>query len=231
MGDRPTDLKRLARCYGLTVVETSGRAKGLRAGEFIGFDETISLERQRFTLAHELAHFALEEHGYTNERDEWAADFVGAAILLPERPFKRALHRFRWDLGQITAYFGCSWEVAARRIADTKSAIVTIIDNGKTTARVQGPWIQRPYAAEPMRLFEVEMALEAKRAGAHIYVDDLCRAWWVPGDDGWERTILVIGIEEFERLAKREWQRESGDPSTEAALLSADHQDPRKSPE
>lgn len=200
MGDGPTDVRKLARRYGLTLTPTGGKLPGFLADSILAYNETVSDERQRFTIAHELGHHALERHGWENPRDEWAASFVGAAILLPERPFKAALKAHRWDLEKVRAIFGCSWEVAAKRVADVRSSLITVYDNGEITERTQSTWIHQAYAAR-VEPFEHEMIAEALRDRAHIWRSDLCRAWFCPGADGWQRVILVVGLEEFEERA------------------------------
>ena len=202
------DFEELARAYGVTLVKTSGVVPGFRSGDIIGYDETIAEERQRYTLAHEFGHHCLDRYGYENPRDEWAASFVGAAILLPERAFKRALRDLRWDLSRVREVFGCSWEAAARRVIDVKSAILTIVDNGQVTTRTQSTWIGSPHAERPMQVFEVELAREAMRTRDHAWRTDLCRCWYVEGSGGWQRCLLVIGLEEYEEAALGEAWRE-----------------------
>jgi hypothetical protein len=207
----PVDLRLLADCYGIDLVPTRGELAGFLADDAIGYDETAPEPRQRFVIAHELGHLALFHYGWPDHRDEWAASVVAGALLCPERPFKVLVKRHGYDLERITSTFGCSWEVAARRIVETRSAILTIYDwppepedgerpAGEITTRTQATWIHQPYA-ERVEPFEHAMIEEALRERAHVWHSDLCRAFYVAGADGWERVIVLVELEAFEEQA------------------------------
>lgn len=194
------NLRRLAAQYGYHVVPVDTLAEVSTWGRVITYCRGVSPERQRRHLAHELAHIAMRLAGYEHPDDEVAADFIGAAIICPERVFKRTLTATRWDLSGLTAAFGCSYELAARRIADVRSSVVTICDHGRVSTRVQSHWIARPYASR-VAPFERAMIDLAMARRAHVYETDLCRAWYLEGEDGWQRVIVVVGLEEFEERA------------------------------
>lgn len=52
-------------------------------GYFICYDETLSLERQRFTIAHEIGHIVLNHYHYPVENKEQEASMFAARILMP----------------------------------------------------------------------------------------------------------------------------------------------------
>jgi hypothetical protein len=198
-GDEPTDIRLLAACYGFHLEPVTDLSLVGISGKVITYASGVSLERQRRHIAHELGHVALARHGWPPQ-DEVAADYVAAFLLCPERPWKRDVRAFRWDLDRLRRVYCVSWELAARRIADVRGAIVTIADRGEITARVQSPWIHHNYAAEP-EPFERAMIAEAMLLRDHVHRSDLARAWHVPGEDSWQRVILVLGVEEFEQMA------------------------------
>jgi hypothetical protein len=198
-GDEPTNIRLLASCYGYHLEPVDELAMVGISGRVITYASTVSIERQRRHIAHELGHVALRRHGWP-PRDEVAADYVAAVLLCPERPWKRDVRAMRWDLERLRAEYGVSWELAARRIADVRGAIVTIVDEGEISARLQSPWLHQPYTStvEP---FERAMIAEAALTREHVRRSDLCVAWHIEGEDGWRRVIVVVGVDEFDEHA------------------------------
>jgi hypothetical protein len=202
MGDEPVDIWQLAEAWGFRV--DTGRPRSFVSAHPAGviwLSAAQTPEQQRFCLAHELGHVADELTGGSG-RDELAASRIAAGLLCPPQPFKRDLRRHRWDLERMREIYGVSWEVCARRIADLRSAVVTIHDQGEVTARVASHWIRQPYVARVER-FELDVINEALATEAHVYRSDLLRGWYVPGSDGWRRVIVVAGLEEYEEAAAR----------------------------
>lgn len=83
-------------------------------------------ERNRFTIAHELGHYALHSslgelriraaRKATSEAVEWEANWFAAALLMPESEFRQQLKRHRStgavDLAAVARHFGVSWTAA-----------------------------------------------------------------------------------------------------------------------
>ncbi|WP_198040729.1 ImmA/IrrE family metallo-endopeptidase [Phaeobacter inhibens] len=93
----------------------------------IGVNSKHSLTRQRFSMAHEFAHFQLHrknlkelEEGErilhrSDERNliEWQANSFAAEILMPEDQFREEIERTRGNISEIAERFGVS-ELALR---------------------------------------------------------------------------------------------------------------------
>ncbi len=95
------------------------------------------------TIGHELGHVALGRHG--EPQSERGAAYVGAAILVPRRPLDAALRRVGWDVERLREAFPyASHELLARRIAEVREAVVTILDGRRVRARVGSPWLTPP---------------------------------------------------------------------------------------
>jgi predicted transcriptional regulator len=100
---------------------------------------TTSLERDRFTVAHELGHLFLHypmvtqqnpgacmvatrwvnENDPIQRRAEWEANWFAAAFLMPAGAFRTAFHNHSAVLGAVAATFGVSLaaaEVRARNL-------------------------------------------------------------------------------------------------------------------
>jgi len=86
----------------------------------------VSLERNRFTLAHELGHYILHRlvpgrnsplrasrtTGANSERAEWEANWFAAAFLMPEGKFRPLLPLAQNDLVAVARTFRVSLEAA-----------------------------------------------------------------------------------------------------------------------
>ncbi len=97
----------------------------------------------RWTIVHELAHFALRTFGKSRldpDEEERAANYVGAAILAPAKAFRRAHLHFGRELSALRPLakaFGLSQTSAQLRIAEVFSedrAVVTA-NSGHVFAR------------------------------------------------------------------------------------------------
>jgi hypothetical protein len=199
-GDEPTDPWLLATCQRQLVVH-GARSCACRLPGVLVIDMTIEDYRQNFDLCHELAHDAMARMGYANVHDEMAASWIGAAILAPGRPFKRDLASYRWDLRPIREIYPMSWEALARRVADVRSAVITIEDEGRITTRTQSPWLNTDWGSKPTPL-EREL-IETAKAEGHASAGNRLDAYCVRGEDGWERVIVVAAAEDLEEAHMR----------------------------
>lgn len=78
--------------------------KSDRGDKAVAFNRNAPIDRQRFTLAHELGHLILDD-----EHDEKSANKFAAAFLMPERLVKAAFNSDSLDaLLGLKAIFGCS---------------------------------------------------------------------------------------------------------------------------
>jgi len=114
-----------------TGLSDSGSMVVEAAGKFDIFVSTdTSLERDKFTIAHELGHYVLHflwpnKNGtpiqsmaatrYGSDRVEWEANWFAAAFLMPESEFRSKFKEFRHDIGAVSSYFGVSQAAAKVR--------------------------------------------------------------------------------------------------------------------
>jgi Zn-dependent peptidase ImmA (M78 family) len=97
---------------------------------------TTSLERDRFTVAHELGHLFLhyplvrkndpdaimvatrwvDDADKEQQRAEWEANWFAAAFLMPSEAFSKEYKRLRGDIDAIAARFGVSTQAADIRV-------------------------------------------------------------------------------------------------------------------
>lgn len=198
MREGPIDLGMLAACYDLCIAR-GPRSCSCRVPGIVYVDHTLDPIRYRADLAHELAHDAMDLAGYPIH-DEAAASWIGAAIELPEASFKRDLTFNHWDLDAMRALYRTSWEMTARRIADVRSAVVTVIDNGRVTSRFQSPWLNTDWGTKPtpVERLLVEEATQEGRSGSGSLA-----AYRVDGTANWERVIVVAGAEDLEEAVSR----------------------------
>jgi hypothetical protein len=201
MGDEPTDPWELAACHDLRVVHGGSRACTCRINDTIYIDTTLPRFRQAFDLAHELGHVAAELAGLY-AHDEAAASGIGGRLLCPDRPLREHLRQHAWDLARTQPLYFASWEVLARRVAEVRSAIVTVVDRPprqreRVTTRLWSPWLNTDWTAKPTA-FERAVIASAFDTREHVYERNRITAYYVANEDGWERAILVCAAEDLE---------------------------------
>lgn len=127
------------------------------------------------------------------------ASAIASAILVPERDVKRELSRTAWNLAELVERYGVSWEVIARRLPNVVGAVVTIVDNGRVRWRRRSSWLTGPGGPDRRRIepWERQLLSEAAGSGQHVYAGNLVAAYSVPSP-GWNRVVLVAGVEEWE---------------------------------
>jgi hypothetical protein len=138
------------------------------------------ISRIHGVLGHELAHELFAR--FKMEQSERAANYLGAALLVPRRSLDRDL-RAGWDLEQLRCkHIYASAELLARRIVDVREAGLAIYDQGRFRYRtgVTRMDLRRERA----------MVNEALHTGAPVREDALSGAW--PVFDGCHRRVLVL---------------------------------------
>ena len=131
----PVDIQSVATSEDIRVVQAaglteSGRIEWTGGGLRIVLRETDGERRQRFTLAHELAHHLLfgvekdRKHRYSRE-EETRCDRFAAGLLMPKRKFAAAF-RGQSDLPRTTAVLGLS----ERFGVSLRSAMIRLNDLG-----------------------------------------------------------------------------------------------------
>lgn len=154
-------------------------------------------ERERWAIAHELGHLAITLAGGIDKRlEERAAHWIGSMILMPDRPFKRALSKHQHDWSPVVPLCEVSWEVFANRYPASFSSVVTIWDNGVVTSRIVSPWLANAPRAVPS--WERALHAECLLSKHHVRETGVTAGYYVPGNDGWERVVTVASIDEID---------------------------------
>jgi len=183
----PIDAFALARAAGLEVRLFLGGGAVLDAvAGAIYVPARARLERQHGQVAHELGHWLLARAGEPD--DELAARYLAGALLVPREALDRDLRARGWSLRALRErHPHASLELLARRVTQVRPATVTVVDQGRVTARAASPWLRPPGPAAP---WEVELAADAVVQGIELLTDRPAVA--APAvADGWRRAVVV----------------------------------------
>jgi hypothetical protein len=180
----PPDALELAVLCGLRIEPRCGPAS--LCGDAIRVDLRGRPTRVQRDVAHELGHMVLREHRETES--ERAADYVGSALLMPRKPFRRALVASSWDLEQLSRlYSRPPWSWLAARVTHVTDAVALVWDGGYCTRRIESPWVERPRGVPT----EEEAALaDACLASGEAIRDGFVGAW--PVFDGRRRRVVTL---------------------------------------
>ena len=165
---------KIAEEYGFTLLAVD-LDKGLRGCvsvssgiKLIIINSNDRPERQNFTVAHEIGHFALnhfETEKQTWEQEEEANLFAADLLLDPAELRGKAYD----PIAELKISFPhCSHEVIARQCLKHREAVMTIFDNFHMTTRVNSPLMNRQ-GTIPLHDYEfdsVKICLK-KRARLH----------------------------------------------------------------
>lgn len=188
--DEPLDPRLIARAYGLRLVPAL-RREACWSGSTIRYPAGVRATRQAGVIAHELGHYGL--YRYDQEQSEQGASFVGAAVLVPRAALDRELRRVGWELPALSKRFPhASSELLARRIAEVREAVVTVIDGRRIKARVASPRLGPP----PKSLTPRERAILDRVRAEGAAHDDLIRGWHIH-EPGYDRVILIADAEQL----------------------------------
>lgn len=149
----------IATAKGITVRGKPDTAEGVsgllvKAGDEFGILYATNIKSrgfQRFSIAHEIGHYCIEDHcealldsglhvshaGFVSaDPFEQEADHFAAALLMPERAFTRAIDDHDAGLGCVEALArGCETSLSATAIrysALTRDAVAVILTRGQT---------------------------------------------------------------------------------------------------
>lgn len=184
--DAPVDARELAVACGLRLAYC-GRGQALLDGDVIRYDASARPVRQHGMIAHEVAHYVLRYHG--EEDTEQAARYTAGALLVPRAAYDRDLRETAWDLDRLRErHPNASAELLARRIAELRDAVITVLDQGHVRARVGSPWMPAP-PRRPTAL-ELELAGLALEQGRAQHRGELFSAY--PVVDGRNRRVIVV---------------------------------------
>lgn len=151
-------------------------------------------ERRHGAVAHELGHVLLRDHR-EDHQNERAARYLAGALLVPRESLDRALRR-SWSIRVLRSLHpNASHEMLARRVAQVRPAVATVIDGGRVTARVASPWLAGREVARDVRVWELGLIARALDEG-EVFGDEptvathaggdrvvcVTRRWWAAGE-------------------------------------------------
>lgn len=184
--DAPVDAFELAVACGLRL-EAGQRGGAMLDGDVVRFDVQARPQRQHGLVAHEVAHYVLRLHGEPDP--EPAARYTAGALLVPRAAYDRDLRETAWDLEQLRVrHPNASAEMLARRIAELRDAVITVLDEGHVHARVRSPWMPAP--SRKLTALERELADAALGSGEVQRSGELLAAY--PLLDGRHRRVIVV---------------------------------------
>lgn len=162
---------------------------------FVVLNESVPVERLNFALAHEIAHILLNHTDEVAPDEEQEANILASEILLPDNDFMVDAHRPLRVLKAL--YPHASFEVLARRKIQFVPAVMTIVDNGLLTYRLQSA----EFAAPPSPVTdEWNVINEAFSQREDVTVSrnnlDMC-ATFIDSGHGIARVILFTKAEDF----------------------------------
>lgn len=130
---------------GGTILYTANQHDDIDSGSLVAesvenftiyLSPNTSVQRDNFTLAHELAHLAMhyedqpmratryvKDHGAAR-RAEWEANWFAAEFLMPEAEFREAWGRFSGDLRLLASHFNVS-----RSAVDIRAQVLQLQDS------------------------------------------------------------------------------------------------------
>lgn len=160
-GDVPVDLEHLAMALGVSeIVRTSmiedGRTTWTAGRPRIELRADRSLQRSRFTLAHEIGHLliarddsvARRTHGLEGDDVEKLCDWIAASILIPRQWIAKFARRDRYDLSLLRLIANkadVSLSAAAVRLAEVSDRTCVLLRWQRAPTR----WVVIGQAAVP----------------------------------------------------------------------------------
>lgn len=178
MGERcPVSAFAIAEYCGVEV-RAWMRNSGKRLGDRVWFPAAARSTRQHGVLAHELAHWLLEDAGMEHSC-EASASYLAGALMVPSAPFSRDISRVDYDLEQLRKLHpNASAEMLVVRMTQLSPATAWVWDHGK---------LSRRYGTDEADVSEyVDRVLTAEKP----VIDGAIGAW--PVFDGRWRRVVVL---------------------------------------
>ena len=144
LGNQPVDVWRVARHLGIKIEESNLDSPGYilchadRSYE-IKVDASMSHERKKFTIAHEIGHFLFFKHvpevmvGLTvaddDPEEEWLCNLAASELLMPLNNVIRDLNRYKFGwktVCKISSRYGVTWSAALYRLWRALTAITRV---------------------------------------------------------------------------------------------------------
>jgi Zn-dependent peptidase ImmA (M78 family)/transcriptional regulator with XRE-family HTH domain len=192
------------------------------SGAFILINSNLTIERQIFTLAHEIGHLifhrgeyqddrgqhqnTLKEEGTKEEEDgrERVADYFAGHLLIPQSEFEQAYRRFDKSIIKLKTHFRVSFQAILKRLADMK-----LIDYGKELAKIRGIYKNR-YGCPLKNSMELEPFLKLEEFPQNVRFTNL--VWQVlEMEEITEATAAELLDIQINELGKERIKRHSHD--------------------
>lgn len=184
--DAPVDAFELAALCGLHL-EPGGREHGALERNVVRYDVHARPVRQHGTVAHETAHYVLRLVGMPDT--EPAARATAGALMVPRATFDRDLRETGWDLEELRRrHPNASAEIIARRVAELRDAVISVVDQGRIHARVRSPWMPQP--RQRLTGLERELVDAALHTGEPQRANALLAAYPLIDDE--HRRVIVV---------------------------------------
>jgi hypothetical protein len=182
------DAIELAHLCGLEVVYAPGdRAHVMGRRITVGRD--VRLSRIHGLVAHELAHWLLDQHGM--ESDEGSARYLSGALMVPRRALDRALKSVGLDLEALRPLHpNASLELLARRVTALRSAAGCVFDRGAFAWRFVTPGLRGGRSPSKLERIIAERAHSTRVA---LSGHDACASLAIDGD--WVRVVTLVAVE------------------------------------
>lgn len=169
-------------------------------GGVVVLDESLTSERAHWAYCHEVAHLKLN-HPITPPIDsadevfqENEANRLASQMLLPDEKFRNQVHRSLPELKGLFPH--TSYEVIARRRLTFRPGLLTIVDNGKVTARLAPEGWNKPAGLFPLEKKAYDVCMSKKGEVTLNEEGMQVEASYVDEGRGVVRVILFLEGEE-----------------------------------
>lgn len=196
----PVDVYMLAKERGIVILQEENPAP-VRGSVFkingiwhITVDPDDTIERQNFTIAHEIAETELyDAPDLSPDEKHVLANRIAGELLLPDDPFKNDVWIFNLiDLKM--RYPHCSYEVIARRSLSFRNRVLTIFDNGRLTVRTASEEFQFPRQCTDLEKQIADKCYSQRKycSGENDFIS--CEGCYVNAGRGVLRVILLTEL-------------------------------------
>lgn len=179
-----------------TISNTRGAIFKKNGQWYIQIDPHDTIERQCFTIAHELAEIELDDvQDISIDEKHHMANYRAGEILLPDKIFKPLV--FKHTLHDLKNLFPtCSYEVLARRIVVFRQVIVTIYDNKSLTLRIGSEGIRYPIRPDTVELEIINECYEKQELIRKTCANLQLEAYYIAVNPDFQRVILLAFIQD-----------------------------------
>lgn len=143
------------------------------SGAFILINSNMTIERQIFTLAHEIGHLIFHRGEYQDDHGQYqntlktegtkevedgrerVADYFAGHLLIPQSEFEQAYLRFDKNIIKLKTYFRVSFQAILKRLADMK-----LIDYTKEIIKISNIYKNR-YGVSLKKSMELDPLLKS----------------------------------------------------------------------